>query len=221
MVVPHGPKNKSENKNSLLPLNDFINVAPDLIESKQLLQEWISINDIYELQEIYAASTQVVRRIILANSADLSDISDFSIRHLLQEDTLASANHVSAIDLSSTTPPKSLKYHHAPPVNDKAIWYMAYEEEYYGLHNKTKTCTYILEEEYQQLKPPVGNALPTISLATIKTDANGKPLRPNTVYVFLVPLTPPTGHAARYLLRSFPRSNYAYSSPSMFIKYAK
>ena len=54
---------------------------------------------------------------------------------------------------------------------------MAYEEEYYGLHNKTKTCTYILEEEYQQLKPPVGNALPTISLATIKTDANGKPQR--------------------------------------------
>ena len=52
---------------------------------------------------------------------------------------------------------------------------MAYKEEYYGVYNKTKTWTYISEEEYQQLKQAVGNALPTISLATIKTDANGKP----------------------------------------------
>ena len=56
---------------------------------------------------------------------------------------------------------------------------MAYEEEYYGLHNKTKTLTYISEEEYQQFNPAVGNALPTISLANIKTDANGKPQRTN------------------------------------------
>ena len=56
MVVPPGPK-KTENKNTLLPLNEFINVAPNIIESKQLLQGWISINKIYELQELYAAST--------------------------------------------------------------------------------------------------------------------------------------------------------------------
>ena len=135
MVVPPGPK-KTENKNTLLPLNEFINVAPNIIESKQLLQGWISINKIYELQELYAASTQVFRRIILANSADPSDISYFAIRYILQEDTLASAKHVSAVDISSTTPPKSLKYYHDLPVNDKAIWDMAHEEEYYGLHNK-------------------------------------------------------------------------------------
>ena len=52
---------------------------------------------------------------------------------------------------------------------------MAYEEEYYGLHNRTKIWTYISEEEYQQLKPSVSNSLQTISPATIKTDANGKP----------------------------------------------
>ena len=52
---------------------------------------------------------------------------------------------------------------------------MVYEEKYDGIHNKTKTWTYILEEEYQQLKAAIGNALPTISFATIKTDANGKP----------------------------------------------
>ena len=42
-------------------------------------------------------------------------------------------------------------------------------------HNNTKTWIYISEEEYQHLKPAVGNALPKISIATIKTDANGKP----------------------------------------------
>ena len=31
--------------------------------------------------------------------------------------------------------------------------------------------------EYQQLKPAVGNALPTISISTINTDANSKPQR--------------------------------------------
>ena len=54
---------------------------------------------------------------------------------------------------------------------------MDYEEEYYGLHNNTKTWTYISEEEHQQLKPAVGNTLPTIPLVTIKIHANGKPQR--------------------------------------------
>ena len=106
MVVLPGPKKKNQKKNSLLPLNDFINVAPNLIESKQLLQGWISINKIYELQELYAASTQVIHRIILANSTDPAEISDFAIRNLLQKYTLASENHVSSIDISSITPPK-------------------------------------------------------------------------------------------------------------------
>ena len=137
---------KIRRQNFLLPLNDFINVAPNLIESKQLLQGCISINNIYKLQEIYAASTQFFCRIILANSSDPADISDFSIRHILQEDTLESTKHVYAIDISSTNPPKPLKSHHKLPVNDKAIWDMAYEEEYYGLHNKKKIWTYISEE---------------------------------------------------------------------------
>ena len=119
----------------------------------------------------------MVRQIILPNSAVPTDISDFTLRHILQEDTLSSANHVSAIDISSTTPPKSLKSHQELPVNDKAIWYMDYEEECCGLHNKKKTWTYISEEQYKHLKPAVGNALQKISIATIITDANSKPQR--------------------------------------------
>ena len=122
-----GRKNNSENNNSLLSLNDFINADPNLIYFKQLIQGWISINKMHDLQKIYATSTQVFRRIILANFANPSDISDFSIKHLLQEDKLESANHVSAIDLSSTFPPKLLKSHHAMPINYKTIWGMAYE----------------------------------------------------------------------------------------------
>ena len=136
-------RKRSENKNFPIPLNDFINAAPNIVEQKQLLQGWISINKMHELQEIYSASTQGVCRIILANSAEPSDISNFSIRHLLQEDTLESAKHVYTIDISYTVPQKPLKYHHAMPVNNKSIWGMAYEEEYYGLHKDTKTCTYI------------------------------------------------------------------------------
>ena len=82
----------------------------------------------HDLQEIYAAYTQVVCRIILSNSADSADISDFAIRNILQEDILASKKHVSKIDLSSTVPPKSLKSHHELPVKDKSIWGMTYEE---------------------------------------------------------------------------------------------
>ena len=141
MVVLTGQNNVPENENSLLPLNEFINVATNLIKSKQLLQGWISAKNIYELQEIYTLSTQVVRQIILANSVNPADMSDFAIRHLRQEDTLASVKYVSSVDLSSTTLPKSLKSHHALPVNNKAIWDMAYEKEYYGLHNNTKTLT--------------------------------------------------------------------------------
>ena len=69
-----GQKNKSKIKNSLLPLNEFINVSQNLVESKQLLQELIYINKIHELQEICAASTQVFRCIILANSANPANI---------------------------------------------------------------------------------------------------------------------------------------------------
>ena len=128
MVIPLGPE-KNQKKKSVLPLNDFINVAPNLIESKKIMQGWISINKIHELQELYAASTQVVCHIIiLDNSADPANISDLAIIHLLQKDTLASANHISTIDISSIVMPKSLESHHALPVNDKVIWDTSYKE---------------------------------------------------------------------------------------------
>eukprot|EP00957_Ditylum_brightwellii_P089718 6833251-Ditylum_brightwellii.AAC.1 len=58
---------------------------------------------------------------------------------------------------------------------DKEIWDRAYKEEYFGLHDDTNTWEYITETEYQQLKPTVGHALPTMAIATIKPDKYGRP----------------------------------------------
>ena len=74
----------------------------------------------------------------------------------------------------------------------------------------TSSSSQLLVMTYQQYPLP-----PLIPTTTVSLN------RPNTAYVFLVTLTPPTGHATRYLLRSFPISNYAYSSPSLFRKCAK
>jgi hypothetical protein len=60
--------------------------------------------------------------------------------------------------------------------HDKALWKAAYDEEYFGLKN-LPAWTHITEKEYQQLKPIVGNALPTMAISTIKYDENGKPKR--------------------------------------------
>ena len=48
-----------------------------------------------------------------------------------------------------------------------------------------------MEEEYRQLKKSVGNALPKISLATIKTDANSKPQWSKYLICVLGNLDPP------------------------------
>ena len=126
MINGHSARaEKTTQKNAPLPLNDFINAAPNLIDPKKLLQVWIYINKMHKLQEIYAASIQVVHCIILVNYSDPANITDFSIINLLQEDTLAPAKNVSVVDISSTVPPKSLKSHHEMTVNYKAIWDMA------------------------------------------------------------------------------------------------
>ena len=60
---------------------------------------------------------------------------------------------------------------------DQALWDEAYAEEYYGLHEDTKTWEYISEQEYRILRPTIGHALPTFAIATLKTDEDGNPSR--------------------------------------------
>ena len=66
----------------------------------------------------------------------------------------------------------------------------------------TSSSSQLLVMTSQQYPSPPLRMTPTVSL-------NG----PNNAYVFLITLTPPTGHTTRSLLRSFPSSNYSYSSP--------
>ena len=76
--------------------------------------------------------------------------------------------------------------------------------------NNTGSSIQLLVMPYQQSPSPPLRPTPTVSL-------DG----PNIAYVLLVTLTLPTGHATRSLLQSFLRSNYAYSSLSLFKKDAK
>ena len=63
--------------------------------------------------------------------------------------------------------------------------------------NTISSSQLLVMPSQQSPSPPVIQT-PTVSL-------NG----PNNAYVFLVTLTPPTGHSTWSLLRSFPSSNYA------------
>ena len=85
------------------------------------------------------------------------------------------ARHVSAANLKNLDVPtliqmQSLENH------DKNIWKAAYDEEYYGLE-KLPAWTHISQEEYEQLRPTIGNLLPTMAISTIKYDENGNPKR--------------------------------------------
>ena len=56
-------KTNQKTKTPSSPLNDFMNVTPNLIESKQLLQVWISINNIHELHPRFLSyHTRQLRR---------------------------------------------------------------------------------------------------------------------------------------------------------------
>ena len=81
-----------------------------------------------------------------------------------------------ASNLQSLKPPQSLIAHDSISPNDKAIWDRAYLHEYLGLTEDTGTWKYITEKDYHLLRPITGNALPSMTISTIKHDTNGKPI---------------------------------------------
>ncbi|NDC79445.1 MAG: hypothetical protein EBZ67_16485, partial [Chitinophagia bacterium] len=90
----------------------------------------------------------------------------------------ATACHVTAQALSSTTPPSSLKQLGKFSPSDQAIWRQAYDEEYDGLI-AAGTFQIITYDEYTALTKSsnVGPILPSMAIANIKTDAQGRPIR--------------------------------------------
>ena len=98
--------------------------------------------------------------------------------------------HVDASNLTKNKAPSSLSDHHNLPSPDKLTWDRAYLEEYLGLHEDVKAWEYITEDEYQQLRPIAGTALPSMAVATIKRDEDGKPKRAKYRIVALGNLDP-------------------------------
>ena len=77
---------------------------------------------------------------------------------------------------STNNTKSSLLKHKILPDYDKKIWDASYREEYEGLAH-CDTYKIITEEEYQQLRSVSKGILPTMALATIKKDGEGKPIR--------------------------------------------
>ena len=85
------------------------------------------------------------------------------------------ARHVSAASLKNLDAPTLLQMHKLED-HDKKLWKQSYDEGYFGLED-LPTWTHITEQQYQELRPSVGNALPTMAISTIKYDENGNPKR--------------------------------------------
>ena len=82
---------------------------------------------------------------------------------------------ISAETLEVQQVPATLLRHNRLTPQDRILWDAAYAEEYYGLQD-LGTREVISNEEYQKLKPVVGNALPSMAISTIKEDQDGKPI---------------------------------------------
>jgi len=122
--------------------------------------------------------------------AALTDANiQFSIDSTEPDEIIAHCRRVSATTLQSPTKPKLHEHHKLSP-NDKAIWDQSYLEEYLGLHEDTQTWEYITETEYRELCPLTGNALPSMAISKIKTDADGNPDRAKYRIVVLGNLDP-------------------------------
>ena len=174
-----------KSKLPVIQLPNFTGIIDNLIDTKQLCQGWITsrkltINRQFEDPKLYHA-----RRVRLAKSSNMEDLSDTNIIKLINERNIKNDNDkikhwlTEIVDnsnelKSSTIPqytckkvdaskfhekkaPPSLSNHNKLSINDILIWDQAYIEEYYGLHTQYKT-----------LRPTIGNALPTYAISIIK-----------------------------------------------------
>ena len=97
---------------------------------------------------------------------------------------------VTAANLKLLEAPSLLKHHQLHP-DDKATWDEAYRQEFQGLVD-IDTWETIDEDEYQQTKHLYKGTMPTMAIAVIKYDENGKPIRAKYRIVALGNLDPNT-----------------------------
>lgn len=88
-----------------------------------------------------------------------------------------SALHVSAMGLSLTHPPGSLKKALDRTSPNHRIWFDSYKEEYDALFNNSTFETISEEEYHRHCKLSGRSAIPSMAVFTIKKDKLGRPLR--------------------------------------------
>ena len=135
--------------NTPMPLPLFTEAAESLVHNRKLFHGWQSRASVLNARQVRATSNVLASTIF--------------------------ARKVSAKNLNLMQAPTLLKHHKLHP-EDKEIWDEAYKDEYDGLKN-IDTWETISEEEYQRMRHLYKGIMPTMAIATIKYDGDGKPVR--------------------------------------------
>jgi deoxyuridine 5'-triphosphate nucleotidohydrolase len=154
---------REDSKNKPIELPNFEQTAESMIHNRKLFEGWKT-----------AASIINAR---LGRS--MSNIAANLIR----------SRHVSAVNLIQKSAPSSLLQHAKLHPDDKTVWDKSYFEEYEGLQ-RLNTWKVITEDEYHAIKHQVKRTLPTMAIATVKTDGDGNPIRAKYRIVALGNLDP-------------------------------
>ena len=195
-------KARRNNPRASIHLPNFSSTAEKLFYSKQLVSGWSQFSSFLQHYEAAKTLTYISRRITYLGTSDPASLTDGNVQATLDNvskpsntpsstpttSPIAYSRRVSASGLESHVEPKLHEHHKLSPT-DKTIWDKAYLEEYLGLHVDTQTWEYITEEQYQLLRPVVGNALPSMALSKIKK-VNGIPDRAKYRIVVLGNLDP-------------------------------
>ena len=156
------PGRRHPNNNKAIALPNFQTVAESMINNKKLFRGWRTDHFVKTARRVRLTSNLIAHQIM--------------------------ARKVSAKDLHLLEAPSLLKHNKLHP-DDKRIWDESYREEYQGLVD-IDTWETITEEEYQQTKHLYKGTMPTMAIAVIKYDKNGKPDRAKYRIVALGNLDP-------------------------------
>ena len=151
-------------KGGTIELPNFPLLVDSLITNKKLFKGWINSTQATAARHVRMTSNVIAHQII--------------------------ARKVSARNLHKLEAPTLLNHCKLHP-EDKETWDQSYAQEYNGLVD-IDTWELISETDYQQCKHIFGNLMPTMALAVIKYDENGKPVRAKYRIVALGNLDPHT-----------------------------
>ena len=144
-----------------------------LFKTGHLIEGWKNSKSMLQEIENQKTFNFIAHRVTFINSSDPAHLTKESVQtkidNITEPDILRFSQKVSAKGLSPVYKPKLHEYSQLNKTN-KEIWDKSYLEEYMGLHEDIGTWEYITEEEYQTLRPIIGNTLPSMAISKVKTD---------------------------------------------------